>query len=434
MGQENQSNWLIKENPYLYNMRKEFVDILIIGAGPSGSVAASIAHRSGLKVKIVEKNLFPRFVIGESLLPKCMADLKEAGFMDILEAQNYQKKFGARFIRNDQNCLFDFSEQYTDGWSWTWQVPRADFDQVLAKEVEKMGVSVSYESTLTDISFEGSTSVSTIQEKDGASYQIEAKFVIDSSGWGRVLPRLLDLDKPISSPPRKAIFAHFTDNLRPKGDAGNQITFVIHKQDLWTWIIPFSNGLTSVGFVGNIAHFENFEGSPDERIKQMIDDVPQMKERFTGQEIKLDAMEISAYAASAKQLYGPGFAITGNSSEFIDPVFSSGVTFATHSGLLAAKLAIKTLNGEDVNWEDDFKNHILQGVETFRTYVDSWYDGTLQDIFFYTSETAKDNPTNATMKKQICSVLAGYVWDETNPFVKKHKKAVSSLARVIKMF
>ena len=415
-------------------MRLETVDILIIGAGPSGAVAASTVHKSGLKVKVVEKNLFPRFVIGESLLPKCMADLKEAGFMDALEAQNYQKKFGARFIRGDKSCLFDFSEQYTQGWTWTWQVPRADFDQVLAQEVEKMGVEVSYESTLIDISFDGNTSTSTIQEKNGDTYKIKAKFVIDSSGWGRVLPRLLDLDKPVSSPPRKAIFAHFTDEFRPQGDAGKQITFVIHNQDLWTWIIPFSNGLTSLGFVGNIDHFEHFKGSTDERIKQMIDDVPQMRNRFNTQNIELKAMEISAYAASTKQLYGPGFAITGNSSEFIDPVFSSGVTFATHSGILAAKLAVKTLNGEVVNWEEDFKNHILQGVDTFRTYVDSWYDGTLQDIFFYTSETAKQNPTNAKMKKQICSVLAGYVWDETNPFVKKHKKAVSSLARVIKMF
>ena len=244
-------------------MRLETVDILIIGAGPSGAVAASTVHKSGLKVKVVEKNLFPRFVIGESLLPKCMADLKEAGFMDALEAQNYQKKFGARFIRGDKSCLFDFSEQYTQGWTWTWQVPRADFDQVLAQEVEKMGVEVSYESTLIDISFYGTTSTSTIQEKNGDTYKIKAKFVIDSSGWGRVLPRLLDLDKPVSSPPRKAIFAHFTDEFRPQGDAGKQITFVIHKQDLWTWIIPFSNGLTSLGFVGNIDHFEHFKGSTD---------------------------------------------------------------------------------------------------------------------------------------------------------------------------
>ena len=415
-------------------MRKESVDILIIGAGPSGTVAASTAHKSGLKVKIVEKNLFPRFVIGESLLPKCMADLKEAGFMEALEAQNYQKKFGARFLRGDKNCLFDFSEQYTEGWTWTWQVPRADFDQVLANEVKKMGVDISFESALTDISFEGSNSISTIKEKNGDTYQIDAKFVIDSSGWGRVLPRLLDLEKPSSSPPRKAIFTHFTDKLRPEGEAGKQITFVIHKQDLWTWIIPFSNGLTSVGFVGNIEHFKHFEGSSDERIKQMVNDVPQMRERFNSQELALKAKEISAYAASAKQLYGPGFAITGNSSEFIDPIFSSGVTFATHSGLLAAKLAVKTLNNEQVNWEKDFKDHIMKGVDTFRTYVDHWYDGTLQDIFFYTSETAKTNITNANMKKQICSVLAGYVWDETNPFVKKHKKAVSSLARVVKMY
>jgi len=320
----------------------ENVDILVIGAGPSGCVAASIANQKGLKVKVVERSIFPRFVIGESLLPKCMEHLEEAGFMEVLKAQNYQKKFGARFIRGDKDCLFDFSEQFTEGCrTWTWQVPRSHFDQVLATEVQKMGVNVSFGQSVTEVEFDGSNSTTTMVDKEGNSSQVKARYIIDSSGYGRVLPRLLDLEKKTDQPARKAIFTHLTDKQRPEGAPGQQITFVIHKLDVWMWIIPFSDGVTSVGFVGNTDYIESFKGTTDERINQMIKDVPQMRERFQTQDIVVPAKQIEAFAVSAKQLYGDGFVITGNSSEFIDPIFSSGVTFATHSGLLAAKAAAR---------------------------------------------------------------------------------------------
>src|SRR6188472_1801923 len=103
-------------------MKTEQVDVLVIGAGPSGTVAASIVNKSGFKVKIVEKLKFPRFVIGESLLPRCMVPLEEAGFLDAIKAKGFQQKFGAKFVKNDLVCDFDFSNQFTEGWTWTWQV------------------------------------------------------------------------------------------------------------------------------------------------------------------------------------------------------------------------------------------------------------------------------------------------------------------------
>lgn len=409
------------------------VDVLVYGAGPSGTVAASMANKNGLKVKIIEKTKFPRFVIGESLLPKCMEHLEEAGFLDALSKQNYQKKHGAKFIRGDKSCLFDFGEQYTEGWKWTWQVPRDHFDNVLAEEVQKMGVEIDFETAVTGVNFYDNHSVTTVSKVDGSTEDIKAKYVIDASGYGRVLPRLLGLEKKSSMPPRKAAFAHFTDSMRPDGSAGKQITFVIHEVDVWVWIIPFSNGTTSIGFVGNPEFFDRYSGDKNCQLRAMVKDVPQIRDRFENQRIQLDAKIIEAYAVSASQFYGNGFVITGNSSEFIDPVFSSGVTFATESGLRAGKLVSAELKGEEVNWQTEYVDHIMQGVETFRTYVKHWYDGSLQQIFFYTSDTSR-NPANFKMKRQICSVLAGYVWDLSNPFVKKHQKAIASLSKVIKLY
>jgi len=124
-------------------MKTEQVDVLVIGAGPAGTVAASIVNKAGYKVKIVEKMKFPRFVIGESLLPRCMEALEEAGFLDAVKAKGFQDKSGAKFVKNGVVCDYSFSDQFTKGWTWTWQVPRAEFDKTLADTVEQMGVPVS---------------------------------------------------------------------------------------------------------------------------------------------------------------------------------------------------------------------------------------------------------------------------------------------------
>src|SRR5688572_30283182 len=110
-------------------MTREKVDVLVIGAGPSGTVAASIVNQQGFKVKIVEKLKFPRFVIGESLLPRCMEALEAAGFLEAIKKKGFQEKFGAKFVRDGLVCDFNFAESFTEGWKWTWQVPRAEFDQ-----------------------------------------------------------------------------------------------------------------------------------------------------------------------------------------------------------------------------------------------------------------------------------------------------------------
>jgi len=134
--------------------------------------------------------------------------------------------------------------------------------------------------------------------------------------------------------------------------------------------------------------------------------------------------KIQDYSCAVTQNYGPGFTLTGNSAEFLDPVFSSGVCFATESGLLSAKLFIKEKNGETVNWEKEYSDYMKRGVRVFSTYVREWYTGNLQTLFFH-------QPENPDVKRKICSVLAGYVWNEENPFVLKHDKVIKNMAYLI---
>lgn len=402
----------------------EFVDILVIGAGPSGCVSSCYLHNNGVKVKVVEKAKFPRLVVGESLIPRAMDHFEEAGLLDALNKMNFEKKTGARFIRGEQVCDFDFSQNYTDGWTWTWQVPRADFDHTMSQEAIRKGVDLEFESEVIDIEFNGTDSVTTVKDKHGNLKKIHAKFVIDSSGYGRVLPRLLDLDYPSGLAPHTAIFTHIHDVNRPKNDV---ISFDIIETEVWLWVIQFSNGNTSVGIVGPTDFINNLsEISTEDALRKAIKMSEHAKDRFGDLDFLFEPIKLQNYSRSVKKMYGDGFALTGNSTEFLDPIFSSGVAFATESGMLAAKLALRQINGETIDWETEFSDYMKQGIDTFRTYVEEWYTGNLQTLFFH-------QPENPDVKRKICSVLAGYVWDKSNPFVSKHKNIVKNMAHMLNM-
>lgn len=403
-------------------------DVLVIGAGPSGTIAASIIKQAGYDVCIVEKLQFPRFVIGESLLPRCMEALEEAKFLDAVKSKGFQEKFGAKFVLNtNEVCDFNFNDKHSTGYEWTWQVPRADFDKTLADECEKMGIPVHYNTEVTNIEFfEDESSITTVKNQDGTEEKINAKFIVDGSGYGRVIPRMFGLEKESNLPTRQTLFTHFKDVNRNKvKQEPNRITVYVYNTNTWIWVIPFSNGVTSVGFVGFPEEFAHLSGTPQENLKTLINTHKDLKERFEDCEMVFEPMELKSWSATTDKFYGNGFVLTGNVTEFLDPMFSSGVTLASVSAQNAAHLVIKKLKGEHVDWEEEYMKPCMQGVNVFRTFVMGWYDGDLHTIFFSKNQSEE-------MKRHICSVLAGYVWDDSNPFVTNHQKQVKTLAKYIK--
>jgi len=401
------------------------IDVLVIGAGPAGSIAAALLQKQGFTIRVVEKEKFPRFVIGESLLPRCMEVLEDADLLDAVKAMGFQEKFGAKFVRGNQKADYNFSDQHTQGWTWTWQVPRAKFDETLINTVASRNVPVSFETTVNAIEFlEDDSSITTVQHKDGAEEKIEARFIVDASGYGRVIPKLFNLDKPSTLTERKAIFAHVRDTHRSNADEPNRITIVSYAPETWVWIIPFSDGVTSVGFVGKRDYFRQFVGDTKEQFNALISNNNLLQERFSEAEFIFEPKTLEAWSTTTQKFYGKGFVLTGNVTEFLDPVFSSGVMLATVSSQLAAKLVTRQLNNESVDWQKEYTQYLQRGVDVFRSYVTNWYDGTLEKIFYAENQDLE-------IKKQICSVLAGYVWDETNPYVRDHVTALKRLARMI---
>ncbi|MCB9665014.1 MAG: tryptophan 7-halogenase [Alphaproteobacteria bacterium] len=410
------------------------VDVLVIGAGPAGTASAALLAQAGVSCAVVEKQRFPRFVIGESLLPRSMETLEEAGLLEAVRARGYQVKRGATFLRGTDRCGFDFGDAYTPGWTWTWQVPRADFDHTLAKAVEARGVPVAWEHEVTalqappegyDPARDAPGPVVTLKGPEGTR-EIAARWVVDASGWGRVLPRLLGLEVPSGQPSRRARFTHVAGDLRPPGDEGGRIWVCLHPGGAWIWIIPFADGTTSIGVVAPEAFWEALPDDPEASLRAALDGDANARARLAGTRFLWPPRELRGYSAAVQRVWGPGYHLVGNATEFLDPVFSSGVTLALESARMSVPVLLDALQGRSADWEGRYARPLDEGVDVFRTYVDTWYDGSLPEVFF-----ADDGDDEARFRPQICSVLAGYVWDHTNPFVRHHRRRLRQAHRMV---
>ncbi len=398
-------------------MRHEQTEILIIGAGPSGSVAAGLLRQQGRQVLVIEKEQFPRFSIGESLLPQSMEYIEAAGFLqDVVEA-GFQYKNGAAFQRGEKQTQFDFRDKFSRGWGTTYQVQRADFDHVLAKAAEKAGAEVRYRHQVVTVNVDGERPQVTVLSPEGETYQVSARFLLDASGFGRILPRLLDLETPSAFPLRGAYFTHVQDNIPSGSFDRNKILISVHPEhvDVWFWTIPFSNGRCSQGVVARTEFLERYSGTETERLQAIIAETPTLAGLLKDAVWDTPARKLTGYAANVKSLWGPGYALLGNAGEFLDPVFSSGVTIAVKSASLATAAIAREFAGEKVDWQADYAEPLKGGVDAFRAFVESWYAGGFQDVIFHQDQSPE-------IRRMIAAILAGYAWDKQNPYVAEPRR------------
>lgn len=346
--------------------------------------------------------------------------------MEAVQAEpSFQFKNGAAFTWGSRYTEIDFTDKFTAGHGTTFQVRRDIFDHLLIKEAIKQGVDVRFGDTVT--AFDADSGSLNVARENGETYVLQSQFVLDASGYGRVLPRLLDLETPSPFPEREAHFTHIDDNITAPNFDRNKILISTHSQyrDVWFWLIPFADNRSSIGVVGLP---ERFAGQGDSRqiLRTFAQQVPMLAAilRDANWENEVPFRHIRGYSAKVRTLYGKHFALLGNASEFLDPVFSSGVTIAMRSAKLASDVLIRQLNGETVDWQGDFADALMLGVETFRTYVTGWYDGAFQDVIYA-------EPRSPDITRMISAILAGYAWDTDNPYVAKSQRRLHTLAETV---
>ena len=409
-------------------------DILIIGAGPSGSSAAALLKQKGYDVTIIEKQHFPRFSIGESLLPQCMVFLEEAGLLDTVrdhvEECGFQFKNGAAFLKGKKRSFYDFTKKFSEGPGTTWQVRRASFDHILAQQAEKMGADIRFGHEVLAVNVEPEQPILTVKTEQGESYQIQAKFLLDASGFGRILPKYLDLESPSDFPVRRAVFTHIEDGILddPEFDR-EKILITVHEKDprAWYWLIPFADGRASFGVVAEEDFFEKygFDGSSDYDVaalqRRILADDEALSHVLRNAKFDTPVRTLVGYSANVKHLAQRNYALLGNAGEFLDPVFSSGVTIALKSSSMVVPLVDQYIKGENIDWMEQYEKPLRAGIQVFRAYVEAWYTGEFQNVVF-------SNHQENNVRSMIASLLAGYAWDQTNPIYKNAKKRLSTIA------
>ncbi len=313
-------------------------DAIVIGGGPGGSTAGTVMARAGRKVLILERENFPRFHIGESLIPYGNDVLREIGAWEKVERNGYMPKLGAEFVLGNADVALKvwFGDVLPPHHARTYQVERSCFDSLMLEHAVEAGCEVRRKAKAESISFQPD-GVTVSYRQDGEMREARASWLFDATGRDALLGRQLSLAKSDLGFAKKiATFAHFTGVYRDEGPtAGNII--IIRIGAGWFWLIPLSCGKTSVGLVQDLDHFRKTGQTPEEAFNLAVESIREVRERMANATRVSDYFHASDYTYRHEQNAGPRWFLIGDAAGFIDPIFSSGVMLALKSGQLAAK-------------------------------------------------------------------------------------------------
>jgi flavin-dependent dehydrogenase len=376
---------------FTFNLRVDSVlyDALVIGGGPGGSAAATYLARGGRKVLLLEKEVFPRFHIGESLLPYNRAIFEEMGVLPALEASGFPQKFGAQFhIGSGEKCTgFVFRNGRYTRETRAIQVERATFDHLLLKHAAKSGAEVREGWTVQRFSQEsgggGQESVA-IQARspEGQMHEFGGRFLIDASGRGNMTGNQEDIRTVHPKLRKLAIFGHFTGvQLDPGERAGD--TVIIRLADKWFWIIPITAEKTSVGCVMDADEFAREKKSPGEVFNQWVQSSPVLRARMDQARLIGQMHATSDFSYYNRRLVGKRLVRVGDAAGFLDPIFSSGVYIAMYSGRLAALAVMDALtrHNDGTRLLAAYEKRVLRAMNVYWEMVEGFYTKPFMEVF-----------------------------------------------------
>ena len=356
------------------------LDAVVIGGGPAGSTVSTIMAQRGLRVALFERERFPRFHIGESLIPETYWVLKRLNMLAKMQQSHFIKKYSVQFVNaaGKLSAPFYFWDNKPHECSQTWQVVRSEFDKMLLDNAREHGVDVHEATRVVDVLFDGDRAVGvTIQNADGRR-DIHAKVVVDASGQNGILQNRFDLRvwDPILD--KSAVWTYWKGAYRDTGK-NEGATMVLQTADKhgWFWYIPLHGNTVSVGVVAPSNQLLKGRGTPEQIYTEEVEKCPGVQQRIGAATRVTGYFVTKDYSYSAKQAAGDGWVLIGDAYAFLDPLYSSGVLLALKSGELAADAVADGLAKGDVSaaqlarWRPTFD----EGVNRMRRLVCEYYDG-----------------------------------------------------------
>jgi len=323
-------------------------DVVVVGGGPAGATAATLLAKAGHRVSLFERQAFPRFHVGESLVPAVNLTLEKLGVRERMDELGFPQKHGVQFYGpSGPSRPFYFSEVADPRMHHTWQVLRSDFDRMLLDTARDAGAHVETDAQVVEVCLAGETATGVrVRRLDESEDRVSARVVLDASGQKGVIPRELSRQQGVPGLQNTAVYAHYTGvRLDPGIDAGSTLIYRLDAKS-WIWFIPLP-GVVSIGLVTSAREILRFGPNRDEILQSAIDRCPDLKERMREAEISGEVRVARDFSYRAERDGGPGWALIGDALGFIDPVYSTGLLLSVHSAEILAREVSCGLAGQD---------------------------------------------------------------------------------------